>query len=66
VTQFITWMWRIIFSMSVGSITVPGITAVANALLIAGVVVRIASFTAAQYRPNSFVQLARRLCANYL
>ena len=65
-TQFITWMWRIIFSMSVGSITVSGITAVANALLIAGVVVRIASFTAAQYRPNSFVQLARRLCANYL
>ena len=65
-TQFITWMWRIIFSMKVGSITVPGITAVANALLIAGVVVRIASFTAAQYRPNSFVQLARRLCANYL
>ena len=52
--------------MSVGSITVSGITAVANALLIAGVVVRIASFTAAQYRPNSFVQLARRLCANHL
>ena len=52
--------------MSVGSITVFGITAVAHALLIAGVVVRIASFTAAQYRPNSFVQLARRLCANHL
>ena len=33
--------------MSVGSITVFGITAVAHALLIAGVVVRIASFTAA-------------------
>ena len=55
-----------IFSMSVGSITVFGITAVDHALLIAGVVVRIASFTAAQYRPNSFVQLARRLCANHL
>ena len=55
-----------IFSMSVGSITVFGITAVAHALLIAGVVVRIASFTAAQYRPNSFVQLARRLCVNHL
>ena len=52
--------------MSVGSITVFGITAVAHALLIAGVVVRIASFTAAQYRPNSFVQLARRLCADHL
>ena len=52
--------------MSVGSITVFGITAVAHALLIAGVVVRIAGLTAAQYRPNSFVQLARRLCANHL
>ena len=55
-----------IFSMSVGSITVFGITAVAHALLKAGVVVRIASFTAAQYRPNSFVQLSRRLCADHL
>ena len=52
--------------MSVGSIAVFGITAVAHALLIAGVVVRIAGLTAAQYRPNSFVQLARRLCANHL
>ena len=52
--------------MSVVSITVFGITAVAHALLIAGVIVKIASFTAAQYRPNSFVQLARRLCANHL
>ena len=52
--------------MSVGSITVFGITAVAHALLIAGVIARIASFTAAQYRPNSFVQLARRLCADHL
>ena len=39
--------------------TVFGITAVAHALLIAGVDVSIASFTVAQYRPNSFVQLAR-------
>ena len=59
--QFLEWMWCIIFSMSVGSNTVFGITAFAHALLIAGFVVRIASFTAAQYRPNSFVQLARRL-----
>ena len=47
--------------MSVGSITVFGITAVVHALLIAGVVVTIATFKAAQYRPNSLVQLARRL-----
>ena len=47
--------------MSVVSITVFGITAVAHALFIAGVDVSIASFTVAQYRPNSLVQLARRL-----
>ena len=52
--------------MSVGSMTVFGITAVAHALLIAGIVVSIATFKAAQYRPNSLVQLARRLCANHL
>jgi len=46
--------------------TVFGITAVAHALLIAGIVVTIATFKAAQYRPNSLVQLARRLCANHL
>ena len=50
-------MWCINFSMSVGSTTVFGITAVAHALLIAGVVVTIATLKAAQYRPNSFVQL---------
>ena len=46
--------------------TVFGITAVAHALLIAGIVVTIATFKAAQYRPNSFVQPVRRLCANHL
>ena len=46
--------------------TVFGITAVAHALLIAGVVGTTATFRAAQYRPNSFVQLASRLCANHL
>ena len=45
--------------MSVGSIAVFGITAVAHALLIAGVVVRIADLTAAKYRPNSIVHPAR-------
>ena len=59
VMQFLAWMWCIIFSMSVGSMTVFGISAVAHALLIAGVVVTAATFKAAQYRPNSFAQLAR-------
>ena len=64
--QFLACMWCIIFSMSVGSMTVFGITAVAHALLIAGIVVTIATFKAAQYRPNSLVQLERRLCPDHL
>ena len=39
--------------------TMFGISAVAHALLIAGVVVTVATFKTAQYRPNSFVQLTR-------
>ena len=59
VMQFLAQMWCIIFSMSVGSMTVFGVIAVAHALMIAGVVVTVATFKAAQVRPNSFVQLAR-------
>ena len=55
--QFLACMWCIIFSMSVGSMTVFGITAVAHALLLAGVVVTIATFKAAQYRPTVLFSL---------
>ena len=37
VMQILAWMWCIIFGMSVGSVTVFGISAIAHALLIAGV-----------------------------
>ena len=59
VMQFLAWIWCIIFSMSVGSMTVFGISAVAHALLVAGVVATVATFKVAQHRPNSFIQLAR-------
>ena len=59
VMQFLAWMWCIIFFMSLGSMTVFGISAVAHALLIVGVVFTVATFKVAQYRPNSFTQLAR-------
>ena len=59
VMQFLAWMWCIIFSMSVGSMTIFGVSAIAHALLIAGVVATVATFKVAQHRPNSFVQLAR-------
>ena len=59
VMQLLAWMWCIIFSMSVGSWTIFGVSAVAHALLIAGVVATVATFKVAQHRPNAFVQLAR-------
>ena len=45
--------------MSIGAMTEFGISAVAYALLIAEVVATVTTFKAAQYRPDSFVQLAR-------
>ena len=59
VLQLLAWMWCIIFAMSLGSITLFGITAIAHSLLIAGIVFTVGTFKIAQYRPNSFVQLAR-------
>ena len=59
VMQFLAWMWCIIFSMSFGSMTIFGVSAIAHALLIAGVVATVAAFQVAQHRPNAFVQLAR-------
>ncbi len=57
--QILAWMWCIIFAMSVGSITVFGVSAVAHALLISGIVITVATFEVARARPNNFVSLAR-------
>ena len=54
VMQFLAWMWCIIFSMSIGSVTVFGISALAHALLIAGVVVTVATFETAKRNPKVF------------
>ena len=54
VMQVLAWMWCIIFGMSVGSITVFGISAVAHALLIAGVFITAGVFETAKRKPNYF------------
>ena len=54
VMQVLAWMWCIIFAMSVGSITVFGISALAHALLIAGVFITAGVFTTAKRRPQYF------------
>lgn len=59
VMQVLAWMWCIIFGMSVGSITVFGISAIAHALLIAGVFVTAGVFETARRKPNYFGGLGR-------
>ena len=59
VMQLLAWMWCIIFGMSVGSVTVFGISAIAHALLIAGVFVTAAVFETARRKPQYFGGLGR-------
>ena len=53
VMQVLAWVWCIIFSMWMGSIVVFGISAIAHALLIAGV------FETAKRKPQYFGGLGR-------
>lgn len=48
VMQILAWMWSILFSLAVGSYIAFGITAVAHALVLAGVFLTIAVFNAAR------------------
>ena len=59
VMQVLAWMWCIIFAMSVGSITVFGISAIAHALLIAGVFITAGVFETAKRKPSYFGCLGR-------
>lgn len=59
VMQILAWMWCIIFGMSVGSVTVFGISAVAHALLIAGVFITAGVFETAKRKPQYFGGLGR-------
>lgn len=56
VMQILAWMWCIIFASSIGSVTVFGISAVAHALLIAGIVATVATFETAKRKPEIFTR----------
>ena len=56
VMQVLAWMWCIVFSFYVGSITVFGISAIAHALLIAALFVTIGTFTTANQNPMALVK----------
>ena len=54
VMQLLAWMWCIIFSISVGSVTVFGVSAVAHSLFIGGIIFTIATFETAKRKPETF------------
>jgi hypothetical protein len=57
--QVLAWMWCIIFSMYLGSIIAFGISAVIHAILIAGIVITVATFETAKHKPEYFGGLGR-------
>lgn len=59
VMQLLAWMWCIIFSLYLGSITAFGISASIHALLIAGVFITLGVFETAKRRPSYFGGLGR-------
>ena len=59
VMQVLAWMWCIIFSMWVGSVVAFGISAIAHAMLIAGIFITAGVFETAKRRPQYFGGLGR-------
>ena len=54
VMQLLAWMWCIIFSMSLGSVTVFGVSAIAHTLLIGGIIFTVGVFETAKRKPEVF------------
>ena len=59
IMQVLAWMWCIIFSMWMGSVYVFGVTAIAHALIIAGVFITAAVFFTAKTTPTTFERIRR-------
>ena len=59
IMQVLAWMWCIIFSMWLGSIVAFGISAIAHAMLIAGIFITAGVFETAKRRPQYFGGLGR-------
>ena len=54
VMQLLAWMWCIIFSISIGSMTVFGVSALAHSLFIGGLIFTVATFETAKRKPETF------------
>ena len=56
VLQVLAWMWCIIFSMYIGSWFVMGLSMVAHALILAGIVMTVGTFETARQNPTFFIR----------
>ena len=56
IMQVLAWMWCIVFSFYVGSITVFGISAVAHVLIIGALFVTVGTFATANRNPNALIE----------
>ena len=54
VLQVLAWMWCIVFSMYVGSISVMGVTMIAHVIFLAAIVITVATFEAAKNNSSIF------------
>ena len=57
VMQILAWMWCVAFSMYFGSMWVFGLTAIAHVVLLAAVVVTVATFETAKRKPTFFLRM---------
>lgn len=54
VLQVLAWMWCIVFAFYLGSVVAFGISAVAHAIVLAAIVITVATFETARINPNAF------------
>ena len=54
IMQVLAWMWCVVFSMWVGSIYIFGVTAIAHAIVIAGIFITAVTFYTARKSPATF------------
>ncbi len=54
VLQVLAWMWCIVFSMYMGSFFIMGVSMIAHALVLAAIVVTVATFETAKRNPKLF------------
>jgi len=57
VMQVLAWMWCIAFSMYFGSMWIFGVTAIAHVIILAAIVLTVASFEIAKRKPDFYLRL---------